>query len=582
MAHPYTAPLAEMRFVIEDVLRATASWASCSRFSEVDADMAAQVLEEAGRFAAELLAPTNAAGDLEGCMLDNGNVRTPQGFKEAYRAFVDGGWPALACDPAWGGQGLPLLLEAALYEMLLSCNQAWSMYPGLLHGAYAALEAHGSDALKAQYLPRLASGEWLAAMALTEPQAGSDLGQVRTRAEAQADGSLRVSGSKIFISGADHDLTDNIVHLVLCRLPDAPPGSRGLSLALVPKFLPGGERNAIHVDSLEHKMGIHGSATCALRYEGATGWLVGAPGKGLQAMFVMMNAARLHVGVQGLGHLERATQAALAYAAERRQLRAPSAPEGQDHRGADPIAWHPAMRRTLWTLRALTEGLRVVAYRTALLIDEAHHHGDAASRARADSQAALLTPVVKAFCTQKGFDGVSAALQVFGGYGYVHETGVEQQLRDLRIALIYEGTNEIQAIDLLQRKVLGDGGAALRVLVADVEAEATRCQGDLQPLGQALHGECASLMQATEALLAGRGDDPEWPLRVADDYLAGVGHLLLAWAWAAMARAAGEGADAARTADKRRLAEFGFQWLLPQAQRHWQQVQAREAALPWV
>ncbi|NML18840.1 acyl-CoA dehydrogenase family protein [Azohydromonas caseinilytica] len=582
MAHPYTAPLADMRFVIEEVLQAPASWARCGRFAEVDAGMAAQVLEEAGRFAAEVLAPTNAPGDLEGCRLDQGQVRTPGGFREAYRTFVDGGWPALACDAQWGGQGLPLLLEAALYEMLLSCNQAWSMYPGLLHGAYATLEAHGSEALKALYLPKLASGEWLAAMALTEPQAGSDLGQVRTRAEAQADGSLRVTGSKIFISGADHDLTDNIVHLVLCRLPDAPPGSKGLSLALVPKLLPDGSRNGIEVDALEHKMGIHGSATCALRYEGATGWLIGAPHRGLQAMFVMMNAARLHVGLQGLGHLERATQSALAYAAERRQLRAPAVPEGQDHRGADPIAWHPAMRRTLWTLRALTEGLRVVAYRAALLIDEAQHHADPERRARSQRLAALLTPIVKAFGTHQGFQGVSAALQVFGGYGYVHEYGIEQQLRDLRIALIYEGTNEIQAIDLLQRKVLADGGAALHALVDDIEAEAARCEAALPHMAEALRRECARLLEATAALQAGREQDPEWPLRVADDYLMGCGHLLLAWAWAAMARAAAGGDDAARARHQRELADFGLQWLLPQAERHWRQVLAREAGLPWV
>jgi alkylation response protein AidB-like acyl-CoA dehydrogenase len=581
MAQNYTAPLAEMRFVIEQVLQAPASWARCQRFAEVDADMAAQVLEEAGRFASELLAPTNATGDLEGCRLDNGEVCTPKGFREVYRAFVDGGWPALACNPEWGGQGLPLLLEAALYEMLLSCNQAWSMYPGLLHGAYATLEAHGSDALKAEYLSKLASGEWLAAMALTEPQAGSDLGQVRTRAEPQADGSLRVTGSKIFISGADHDLTDNIVHLVLCRLSDAPPGSRGLSLALVPKRLPDGARNAIHVDALEHKMGIHGSATCALRYEGAIGWLIGAPGQGLQAMFVMMNAARLHVGLQGLGHLERATQSALAYAAERRQLRAPSAPAGQEHRGADPIAWHPAMRRTLWTLRALTEGLRVVAYRTALLIDEAHHHAEADRRAQAGRQAALLTPIVKAFGTHQGFQGVSAALQVFGGYGYVHEYGIEQQLRDLRIALIYEGSNEIQAIDLVQRKILADGGSALGELLDELELEASRGAGELQPLGQALLRQCAQARERTQALVAIRERDPEAPLRVADDVLQALGYLLLAWAWAAMARAATESNDAARAMDKRALAEFGVQWLLPQADRHWQQVGTLDAALHW-
>lgn len=582
MPHPYTPPLGEMRFVIEQVLQAPASWARCPRFADTDAAMAAQVLEEAGRFASEALDPTNARGDLEGCTLDAGQVRTPTGFREAYRTFVDGGWPALACDPEWGGQGLPLLLEAALYEMLLSCNQAWSMYPGLLHGAYATLAAHGSDTLKAEVLPKLASGEWLAAMALTEPQAGSDLGQVRTRAQPQPDGSLRVTGSKIFISGADHDLTDNVVHLVLCRLPDAPPGSRGLSLALVPKLLHDGTRNRLHIDALEHKMGCHGSATCALHYDGATGWLVGAPHRGLQAMFVMMNAARLHVGLQGLGHLERATQSALAYAAERRQLRAPTAPEERKPGEADPIAWHPAMRRTLWTLRALTEGLRVVALRTAQLIDEAQHHEDAHHRALAEAQAALLTPIVKAFGTHQGFQGVSAALQVFGGYGYVHEYGIEQQLRDLRIALIYEGTNEIQAIDLLQRKVLGDGGAALRVLLEEVEAEAARCEAGLPHLAVALRRECTLLRQATAALRDGHGQDPEWPLRVADDYLMGTGYLLLAWAWAAMARASAEGGDALRARDKRALADFGVQWLLPQAQRHWQQVMAREAALPWV
>jgi alkylation response protein AidB-like acyl-CoA dehydrogenase len=419
---------------------------------------------------------------------------------------------------------------------------------------------------------------------------------VRTQAVPQADGSHRIDGTKIFISGGEHDLTDNIVHLVLAREPGAPPGPRGLSLFLAPKVLPsslppppgegrgGGTRtrNAITCERIEEKMGLHGSPTCVLRFDGATGWRVGEPGRGLNAMFVMMNAARLHVGLQGLGHLERATQAALAYAAERRQLRAPLPPPGHDQRGADPIAWHPAMRRTLWTLRALTEGLRVVALRTALLIDEAQHHEDAARRAQAEAQAALLTPVVKAFGTHQGFNGVSAALQVFGGYGYVHEIGIEQQLRDLRIALIYEGTNEIQAIDLVQRKVLADGGAARRVLVADIEAEAARCEIGLPHLAGALRRECAQWQDATAALLEGRGQDPEWPLRVADDYLMALGHGLLAWAWAAMARAAAESGDAARARDKRALADFGVQWLLPQAQRHWQQVLAREAALPWV
>jgi alkylation response protein AidB-like acyl-CoA dehydrogenase len=334
MAWHYTAPLREMRFVIEQVLKAPASWSACAAFADLDIETTEAILEEAARFASEKLLPINASGDAQGCVLEAGQVRTPDGYREAYRAFVEGGWPALPCDPAWGGQGLPLLVDAALREMLVACNHAWTMYPDLLHGAYETIKAHASDELKDRYLRRIASGECLAAMALTEPQAGSDLGQLTTRATPQADGSLRITGSKIFISGADHDLTDNIVHLVLCRLPDAPPGSKGISLALVPKILPDGTRNAWQVDSLEHKLGIHGSATCALRYEGATGWLIGEANRGLAAMFLMMNSARLHVGLQGLGHQEMATQNALTYAAERVQMK-------------QPIDQHPAVRHTL-------------------------------------------------------------------------------------------------------------------------------------------------------------------------------------------------------------------------------------------
>jgi len=353
MAYDYHAPLRDMRFVIERVLDAPSSWCACVPFAELDADTATAVLQEAARFAREVLLPLNAAGDVEGCVRHaDGSVTTPRGFREAYLAFVTGGWPALACEPEWGGQGLPLLLDAALREMVDACNHAWSMYPDLLHGAYETIRAHADDALKARYLPKIASGEWLAAMALTESQAGSDLGALRTRAEPQSDGSLRVKGQKIFISGGEHDLTGNIVHPVLCRLPGSPPGSKGLSLALVPKILPEGTRNAVHCDGLEKKMGIKASSTCAMRYEGATGWLVGEPSRGLAAMFLMMNSARLHVGLQGLGHLEMATQNAARHAAERVQM-------------GRPIARHPAIRHTLLRLQAMTEALRVVAYRTA-------------------------------------------------------------------------------------------------------------------------------------------------------------------------------------------------------------------------
>ena len=576
----YTAPLRDMRFVVEQVLEAPALWAACPAHAELDVDTALQVLEEAARFATEVLAPTNAAGDLAGCTLDGGAVRTPPGFREAYRAFVDGGWPALPCSPDWGGQGLPLLVDAALREMLIAANHAWTMYPDLLHGAYEAIKGHASDALKALYLPGIVSGECPAAMALTEPQAGSDLGLLRTRADPHPDGSVRVCGHKIFISGAEHDLTDNIVHLVLCRLPDAPPGTKGLSLALVPKLLPDGTRNAMFCDGLEKKMGIKGSATCAMRYEGATGWLVGEPNRGLAAMFLMMNSARLHVGLQGLGHQEMATQNALRYAFERVQMKAAVRPEGAPVQAADPIAWHPAVRHALLRLQALTEGQRVIAYRAAQLLDEAAHHPDAARRARAGQLAALLTPVVKAFMTHHGFHSASAALQVYGGYGYVHDYGIEQCVRDARIAMVYEGTNEIQAIDLLQRKLLGDKGAALGLLLDELEGEARRCDdvAALADFAAGLREQILAVRAASAALIA--GTDREWPLRVADDYLMGLAHLLLAWAFAASARAALGLSDTAWAQAKTDRMRYGVQWLLPQAGVHWQRVMARGHALP--
>ncbi len=573
----YQAPLREMRFVLQHVLGAPHSWQQCAAFADLDLDTATAVLDEAGGFASEVLQPLNGPADLQGCTLAaDGRVRTPEGYRAAYQAFVAGGWPALPCDPDWGGQGLPLLVDAAMREMLSASNHGWTMYPDLLHGAYETIKAHADDALKARYLPKIASGEWLAAMALTEPQAGSDLGLLRTRAEPQPDGSLRVSGSKIFISGGEHDLTDNIVHLVLCRLPDAAPGTKGLSLALVPKILPDGSRNSMVCDGIEKKMGIKGSATCAMRYEAATGWLVGAPHRGLAAMFLMMNSARLHVGLQGLGHQEMATQNALRYAHERLQMRAARRPEEAAPAAADPIAWHPAMRHTLLRLQALTEAQRVIAYRAAQCIDEAHHHAHAAQRQRAAALAALLTPLVKAFLTRQGFEAASAALQVFGGYGYTHDYGIEQTLRDARIAMVYEGTNEIQAIDLLTRKVLGDGGAALNLLLDDLQAEAARCAADpaLADFGAALQAQCGHARDASAAVQAAAQADAEAPLRVADAYLLGLAHLLLAWAFAASARAAREEPDAEWACAKTERMRYGLQWLLPEAQTHWQQVGA--------
>ena len=569
----YAAPLRDMAFVIEQVLQAPAGWREMPAFGELDAETARQVLEEAARFASGVLAPINGSADLQGCTWRDGEVSTPDGFRAAYAAFVEGGWAALACRLEDGGQGLPELLNAAFNEMLAAANHAWTMYPGLLHGAYECLRTHGSATLKERYLAKLASGEWLATMNLTEPQAGSDLALVRTKAEPQADGSYRISGSKIFISGGEHDLTDNIVHLVLARAPDAPPGTKGLSLLLAPKILADGSRNAIRCDGIEKKMGIKGSATCAMSFDGATGWLVGELHRGLAAMFVMMNAARLHVAMQGIGHLEIAQQNAHAHARERVQGRGKA------------IAEHPAVRRILWSQRALVDAERVVAYRAAQLLDEARHHPDPERRAKADALVGVLTPIAKAFFTDNGHRGASEALQVWGGYGYVHECGIEQTVRDSRIAMIYEGTNEIQAIDLVQRKVLDDGGEALALLLAQLEAEAGDAQGDSRRavFANALRRQIAAARDATAALRDGRSADPEWPLRVADDYLRALGFTLLAWAWAASARAAlretHEKHDAWLQA-KLDAARFGVQWLLPEADWRWHRVQARDAALP--
>ncbi len=566
----YAPPLRDIRFVMQDVLRAADGWREMPAFAELDAGTAGQVLEEAGKFASGILAPINSAADLQGCTWRDGAVTTPDGYREAYRAYVDGGWAGLPCDREHGGQGLPLLLNAAFNEMLAAANHGWTMYPALLHGAFECLNAHGSEELKERYLRKIASGEWLVTMNLTEPQAGSDLALVRTKAEPGAQHSFLITGTKTFISGGEHDLTDNIVHLVLARLPDSPAGTRGLSLLLAPKVLPDGKRNAIRCDGIEKKMGIKGSATCVMSFEGATGWLVGQPHRGLAAMFVMMNSARLHVGLQGLGHLEMAQQNAHAYAHERVQGR------------GSAIAGHPAVRRTLWSLRALVEGERVIAYWTAQLLDEAHHHPDAQRRARADGLVGLLTPVVKAFFTENGHRGADEALQVWGGYGYVHEYGIEQSVRDSRIAMIYEGTNEIQAIDLLLRKVLDDGGARLHALLAVLEEEPD-AGGEAPALAEfasALRAQTAAARAATAALLEGRGADAEWPLRVADDFLRGLGLTLLAWAWARTARAALPRAGDDWLDDKVRAARYGVQWLLPEAAWRWGRVHARGAQLP--
>ncbi|HEY2256633.1 MAG TPA: acyl-CoA dehydrogenase family protein [Variovorax sp.] len=525
-------------FVMNAVLGAADRLCALPPFAEVDEALQAQLLEQAGKFVAEVIAPLNRAGDEIGCRLADGVVTTPPGFRAAYRALVAAGWPALSAAPEDGGQGLPTVLEAILYEWLSAANHGFTMAPGLLHGAYECLKHHGSEALKKGYLARIASGEWLATMCLTEAHAGSDLGQVRTRAVPQADGSVRVTGGKIFISGGEHDLSDNIVHLVLCRLPDAPAGPKGLSLALVPKWLPDAGRNAVHCERIEEKMGLHGSATCVMRFDDASGWLIGEPNRGLAAMFVMMNAARLNVALQGIGLLDAAWQKADAYAHERRQMRAPGpAPASRGGEAADLVAEHPAIRRILDTQRAWIDGARVIAYRTAVQLDVARHDADPKLRERAQRWCALVTPVLKAACTQQAFLGASECLQVFGGHGYVREWGIEQVVRDARVTMIYEGTNEIQAIDLLVRKVLADGGVGMSALLVELrdELDASReIDADAQRRLAQLRYLTTSLAMAAQA-------DAQLPFEVADDYLRVVMLTLLAWAWARIGRAAAPG-----------------------------------------
>ncbi|MDE2160350.1 MAG: acyl-CoA dehydrogenase family protein, partial [Burkholderiales bacterium] len=456
----YTPPLRDMHFVLHELLGVADELARLPRHAEVDADTINAVLEEAGKFAAEVVFPLNQGGDLQGCTLDAATheVRTPAGFKSAYDQYVAGGWPALSCDPAYGGQGLPLVLNQCLYEMLNSANQAWTMYPGLSHGAYECLKAHGTPAQQSTYLPKLVSGVWTGTMCLTEPHCGTDLGLLRSKATPRADGSYAITGQKIFISAGEHDMAPNIVHLVLARLPDAPTGSKGISLFVVPKYQVAadgslGERNAVTCTAIEHKMGIHGNSTCQLNLDGAVGTLVGEPNKGLAAMFVMMNAARLGVGNQGLGLTEVAYQNAVAYAKDRIQMRSLSGAKHPEQ-PADTIIVHPDVRRMLLTARAWAEGARALACYTALQFDKEMESVDEAERRDCADLVALLTPVIKAFITDNAWQATSNCLQVYGGHGYVRDNGMEQYVRDARINMIYEGTNTIQSLDLLGRKVL--------------------------------------------------------------------------------------------------------------------------------
>jgi len=566
-----------MQFVLFELLDAERTLAAMPRHAELDAATIQAVLHEAGKFASQVIAPLNAVGDVEGCRIDaDGAVTTATGFKAAYRHYVEAGWPALACDPEFGGQGLPIAVNNSVYEMFNSANQAWLMYAGLSHSAYECLRAHGTEQQRAVYLPKLVSGQWTGTMCLTEAHCGTDLGMLRTRAEPDLDGSYRLSGTKIFISAGEHDMAENILHLVLARLPDAPPGTRGISLFLVPKFVPGGdgeigERNAIRAGSLEHKMGIHGNATCVMHLDDARGWLIGEPHRGLNAMFVMMNSARLGVGMQSLGLAEMANQQALRYARERLQMRAASGPVQPDQ-AADPIIVHPDVRRMLLTNRAYTEGGRAFTTWIALLIDQELAHPDAQVREQSGALVALLTPVVKAFITDNAFDTINQALQVFGGHGYIREWGIEQYARDARINMIYEGTNGIQALDLLGRKVLADGGAKLTLFGDRVAAFVAAQQGDpaMAEFVAPLTDLGAQLVALTASLGARAAKDPDEVGAASVHYLRLVGHLVYAYLWARMARvaldqqASGDGFYTAKLA----TARFYFSKLLPETAWH--------------
>ena len=539
----YKAPVRDMQFVLNEVLEADKLLASMPRTAEVTPELISAILEEAGKVAANLLAPLNRSGDEEGCGFSDGQVTTPTGFKEAYRTFAEGGWVGLTGDVAYGGQGMPKILAVCFEEMIMAANSSFALYAVLSAGASLALARHATDELKQAYLPRLYDGSWSATMCLTEPHAGTDLGIIKTRAEPQTDGSYLVSGTKMFITGGEHDLTENIIHLVLAKLPDAPTGPRGISLFLVPKFLlnekgESGERNPVSCGSIEHKMGIKGSATCVMNFDGAKGYLVGEINKGLTCMFTMMNYERLTIGLQGLGAGEASYQTAAAYAKERVQGRSASGPVAPE-KAADPLLVHPDVRRMLLTMRANTEAARALAGYVASQLDIAHFHEDEEARARAARLVALLTPVAKAAFTDRGFEACVLGQQVLGGHGYVREWGQEQHVRDTRIAQIYEGTNGIQALDLMGRKVVNDREGLLAVLTDEISEYLTRNKvGELSeftaPLGEAL----ACLQSTTELVKQSAAKKPEEVGAASVAYLDLLTLVLYCYMWVRMAQAA--------------------------------------------
>jgi alkylation response protein AidB-like acyl-CoA dehydrogenase len=565
----YQAPLRDMRFVLNEVFDAPKLWQALPALAEVvDAETADAILEEAGKITANSIAPLNRSGDEEGCRWDDGAVSTPAGYREAYQLYAEGGWVGVGGDPAFGGMGMPKVISAQVEEMMNSASLAFGLYPMLTSGACLSVYAHASEELKQKYLPNMYAGVWSGSMCLTEPHAGTDLGIIRTKAEPQADGSYKVSGTKIFITGGEHDLTDNIIHLVLAKLPDAPAGSRGISLFLVPKVLVNddgslGERNSLSCGSIEHKMGIQASATCVMNFDGATGWMVGEPNKGLAAMFTMMNYERLGVGIQGLATGERSYQSAIEYARERIQSRAPTGPVAQD-KAADPIIVHPDVRRMLLTMKALNEGGRAFSSYVALQLDIAKFSDDEAARQRAEAQVALLTPVAKAFLTDMGLETTVHGQQVFGGHGFIREWGQEQLVRDCRITQIYEGTNGIQALDLVGRKIVGSGGTMYQAFVDEIRAFVASAGADLREFTEPLKAALDNLDELTAWVIDQAKANPNEIGAASVEYLHVFGYTAYAYMWARMAAVAlakqGEG-DFYQS--KLGTARFYFARLLP-------------------
>ena len=540
----YTAPTKDYQFLLHDLLKVSEQ--DIPGFEDLDRDFTGAVLEEAGKVASEVLAPLNVVGDTEGCTLENGVVRTPSGFKDAFQAMKDGGWTAIDCDPEYGGQGLPYVMHTAAQEPFVSANMALNMYQGLTHGAYSAIFHHGTDAQKQTYLPKMVTCEWTGTMNLTEPHCGTDLGLMRTKAEPQDDGTYRVTGQKIFISAGEHDMADNIIHLVLAKIPGGPEGIKGVSLFIVPKFLVNedgslGDRNGVSVGKIEEKMGIHGNATCVMNYDGAVGYLLGEEHKGMRAMFTMMNEARLGVALQGYAQAEAAYQNALAYAKDRLQGRDVTGVKNPDG-PADPLIVHPDIRRSLMDQKSFVEGARALTFWGAMLIDRAHKNKDA----EADGLISLLTPVLKGFQTDKGFEMAVQAQQVYGGHGYIEEWGMSQFARDARIAMIYEGANGIQALDLVGRKLAQDGGKHVMAFFEMVKNECKAHADDPRMAGfvEPLKAASKQLQQAGMFFMQNGVKNPNEALSGSYDFMHMMGHVCLGLMWTRMAKAAHDALDA--------------------------------------